>query len=103
MSEQSARQEDSGSSGALTTPVLTGAGLAVGSSDGGLYLIDPRTGKEVWHYHESVRLLGVSSSPTVDGRQLLFVSNAGYLYSMICPSPDRYEADTPYPSWHQAP
>jgi len=91
---------DSGSAGALTTPVITDAGLLVSSSDAGVYLVDPRTGKEIWRYHEPVRLLGVSSSPTVAGRQMLFVSNAGYLYGMIAPSPDRYEPDTPYPSWH---
>lgn len=78
---------DSQTSGALTTPVLTDAGLVVASSDGLVYLVDAETGAEVWRYHEPRRLNGVTSAPTVAGRQLLFVSNAGWLHSMIVPRP----------------
>ncbi len=75
----------SGTTGAITSPRLTEAGLVVGSSEGGVYLVDPDTGEERWRWHEPFLLRGVSSVPVVDGRQLLFVSNAGYLYSMLVP------------------
>ncbi|NCG22497.1 MAG: PQQ-binding-like beta-propeller repeat protein [Rhodobacterales bacterium] len=76
---------ESGTSGALTSPVITPAGLVVASSEGGVYLIDATTGKESWRFHESYLLQGVSSEPTVLGRQMFFVSNAGNLYAMVVP------------------
>jgi len=76
---------ESGVSGSLTMPVATKAGVFVGSSDRGLYLLDASTGDEVWRFHEDFILGGVSSAPVVAGRQLLFVSNVGNLYAMIAP------------------
>ncbi|MEQ1501620.1 MAG: PQQ-binding-like beta-propeller repeat protein [Myxococcota bacterium] len=78
---------DSGTTGALTSPVETPAGLLVGSSEGSVYLVDPKTGDELWRWHEPYLLRGVSAEPAVDGRQAVFVSNAGYLYSLIVPAP----------------
>lgn len=86
---------DSGSTGALTTPILTGLGLIVASSEGGIYAVDPDDGGLVWAWHEPYRLRGVSSRPAVEGRQLLFVSNAGFLYSLLSPAP----VDPPEPLW----
>lgn len=74
---------ESGSTAALTAPVLTPAGLIVGSSQSGVYLVDATTGQELWRFHESHLLQGVSSRPVIDGRQMYFVSNAGWLYSFI--------------------
>jgi outer membrane protein assembly factor BamB len=76
---------DSGTTGALTQPLDTEAGLVVASSEGGVYLVDTLTGVERWRWHESFQLEGISTRPAVDGRQLLFVTNAGYLYSMLSP------------------
>lgn len=76
---------DSETTGALTAPVITEAGLVLGSSQGGVYLVDDETGDEIWRYHERRLLQGVSSQPLVDGRQLYFVSNAGWLYSFVVP------------------
>ncbi len=76
---------DSGTSGALTTPVVTDAGLVVASSEGGVYLVDAASGEERWRWHERWRLQGVSSVPAVDGRQMVFLSNAGMVYSMLAP------------------
>ncbi len=76
---------ESGNTGALTTPILTDAGLIVASSEGGVYIVDETSGEEVWRFHESYLLQGVSSEPTVMGRQLFFVSNAGNLYAMVVP------------------
>lgn len=82
---------DSATTGAVTTPVLTPAGLLIGSSEGGLWLLDPESGEIRWTYDRAL-LDGVTSTPTIDGRQLLFVTNAGRLYSMLAPMQDR-EAD----------
>lgn len=72
----------SGTTTALTTPVATEAGLFVGASAGGLYLIDPETGAESWAYREPVLLQGLTATPVVVGDQLLFVTNAGRLHAM---------------------
>lgn len=74
---------DSGASAALTAPVMVEAGLLVGSSAGGLFLVDSDGGRELWRFHEPWLLQGVSATPVVSGRQLLFVSNAGYLHSLL--------------------
>ncbi len=71
---------------ALTTPQWTPAGLVVGSSTGGVWMIDPETGREVWEFGEPYLLTGVSSVPVVADRQLLVVTNAGRLYSFLAPS-----------------
>ncbi len=71
--------------GALTTPVLTGAGLVVGSSSGTVHLVSTDDGTTVWTYQPMFVMEGVSTAPVVDGRQLLFVSNAGKLYSLLAP------------------
>lgn len=83
--------------GALTTPVVTEVGLLVASSDGQVYLIDPATGRERWRYHEPTRLTGVTSAPSVEGRQVVFVTNASYLHSMLAPEREPIEHPPPYP------
>jgi outer membrane protein assembly factor BamB len=75
----------SGRGGALTTPVLTEAGLVVGSSLGVLAIVDPLRGTTAWRWHEDRRLQGISVAPAVEGRQLLVVSNAGRIYAMLSP------------------
>ena len=77
---------DSGTGGALTTPVQTDFGLLIGSSDGGLYALDPNTGRELWRFRQDFLLEGVTAAPSVVGRQLLFTTNAGKLYSMLAPA-----------------
>lgn len=76
---------DSGLSGSLTEPVETPAGLVVASTEGVIQLVDPDDGTLVWRWDERYELEGISARPAVDGRQLVFVSNAGYLYSMLSP------------------
>jgi outer membrane protein assembly factor BamB len=76
---------DSGTGGALTAPTATPAGLLVGSSDGGVYLVDPRTGRQLWAYDPGYQLVGVSASPFVEGRQAVFTTNAGRLVSVVVP------------------
>jgi len=76
---------DSGTSGSLTEPVETPAGLVVASTEGVIQLVDAEKGELVWRWDERYELEGISSRPAVNGRQLVFVSNAGYLYSMLSP------------------
>ncbi len=79
---------ESGTNTALTTPIPTDAGLLVGASGGdGLFLIDPDTGATVWRWREPYVLEGVYAPPTVVDDQVLFVTNAGRLYSMVAASP----------------
>ena len=76
---------DSDTAGSLSTPVVTKAGLFTSSSEGGVYLVDIKTGTEIWRYHEELNLIGVTSAPAVDDRQLVFVTNAGNIVSMVTP------------------
>lgn len=78
----------SGSTGALTAPVLTPVGLFVGTSDGTIHLVDDETGRQLWKFQPEYQLVGMSASPVAAGRQLLFVTNAGYLYSLLAVPPE---------------
>ncbi|MCB9667912.1 MAG: PQQ-binding-like beta-propeller repeat protein [Alphaproteobacteria bacterium] len=72
----------SGTTTALTTPVLTDAGLFVGASAGALNLVDPATGEAIWTWREPVLLEGLNATPVVYGDKILFVTNAGNLHVM---------------------
>jgi outer membrane protein assembly factor BamB len=78
---------DSQTKASLTTPLWTDAGLLVGSTAGGLYLISPTDGKEVWRLDMGNLLSGVSVQPAVEGRQVVVVTNAGNLVSVVAPGP----------------
>ncbi len=69
---------------ALTQPVWTKAGLVVASAGGELVILDPQTGEQRWRYTERL-LSGLSVAPRISGGQMLFVTNAGKLYSMLSP------------------
>lgn len=77
---------DSGGSGAMTSPQVVPAGLVVSSSDSTLWILDPETGAETWRYEPGYYLDGVSVAPTIWGRQLLAVTNAGNLLSFVVPT-----------------
>lgn len=78
-------QWTAGNSGALSTPVPTDAGLLIASSEGGVYLIERNTGYELWRYRGERHLAGVTAAPAVEGRQMLFITNAGWVHSMLSP------------------
>ncbi len=78
---------DSQTTGALTRPQLTPAGLLVGSSDGTLYLIDPDSGLETWRWDPDLMLDGVTVAPLLSDRQAIVVTNAGRLMSLVVPEP----------------
>lgn len=76
---------DSETTGALTRPEAVAGGLLVASSDGGLYLIDAGSGKLTWEYEPLHLLDGFSANPLVIDRQLVVITNAGQLISLISP------------------
>ncbi len=76
---------DSETKAALTTPLWTNAGLLVGSSAGGLYLISPRDGTERWRLDTGNLLSGLSVAPAIDGRQVVILTNTGNLVSLVAP------------------
>ncbi|MCB9791821.1 MAG: PQQ-binding-like beta-propeller repeat protein [Alphaproteobacteria bacterium] len=76
---------DSETTGALSRPQLTETGLLVSSSDGSLYLVDPETGEQTWTYDPGYLLDGITAAPVVVGRQVLVVTNAGRLLSLVVP------------------
>jgi outer membrane protein assembly factor BamB len=78
---------ESPSSGSLTQPVVTDAGILIGSSTDSLYLIDDESGEEIWHFEPGYRIAGVSANVAVDGRQVVMVTNAGRIMSLVVPEP----------------
>lgn len=78
---------DSQTGASLTQPVWTEAGLLVGSSASGVFLVDPKSGKELWELELGYTLAGVSARPAVAGRQAVVVTNAGNILSIVSPSP----------------
>lgn len=77
---------DSETSGALTEPQITPAGLMVASSDGGIWLVEPTTGQTAWTYDDGVMINGLSVAPTVQGRQVVAITNAGNILSLLVPA-----------------
>ena len=74
---------DAPSESALTTPVLTTAGLFVGTADGGLFLIDEDSGDESWSLMAGRKMSGFSADFAVDGQQMVVVTNAGKIMSLV--------------------
>ena len=71
--------------GALTAPVLTEAGMFIGSSNGGVTLLDEATGEVEWTLEPGYRISGVSAEIAVNGRQMVVVTNAGRIISLVAP------------------
>ena len=84
---------DSGTETALTAPVPTPAGLLVGASGGSVYLVSPETGEERWRWEPGYHPSGITVPPSVDGRQAVVVTNAGYIASFVVPSDDQGRLD----------
>ena len=71
--------------GSLTSPVVTDAGLFVGSSNGGVFLVDTDSGQTQWEMDAGYAIAGVSAELGVDGRQMVVVTNAGRILSLVVP------------------
>lgn len=76
---------DSDTTGALTRPQVLEAGVLVGSSDGSLYLVSRHDGTLLWEHDPGHLMDGITVAPLVVGRQLIAVTNAGRLLSMLSP------------------
>jgi outer membrane protein assembly factor BamB len=90
---------DSETSGAITEPQFTAAGLLVASSDGGLWLVDPSTGQSDWTYDDGVMINGVSVAPAVEGRQVVLITNAGNILSLLVPESPQVTPEVLEPPW----
>lgn len=75
---------DSETTGALTQPQALDAGLLVSSSDGSMYIVDSE-GSLVWEYDPGFLLAGITVAPVIVGRQLVAVTNAGWIMSLLSP------------------
>ncbi len=75
------------SGGSLTQPVVTDAGIFVGSSTDSLYLIDEDSGEDLWMFEPGYTLTGISANIATDGRQIVVVTNAGRIVSLVVPTP----------------
>ncbi len=90
---------DSDTSGALTQPQITPAGLLVASSDGGLWLVDEATGLATWTYDDGMMINGISVAPVVDGRQIAMITNAGNIVALMVPSEPQGSDTHQEPPW----
>ncbi len=90
---------DSKTTGALTQPQLTPAGILITSTEGSLYLVDPDTGTLTWDHAPDISVQGITATPAVAGRQVIAVTNAGNILSLISPLPDAAEP----PWWTETP
>ncbi|MFK7928815.1 MAG: PQQ-binding-like beta-propeller repeat protein [Myxococcota bacterium] len=76
---------DSGRGASLVSPVITPGGILIAGTGGSLALLDPKTGQGTWAWHGDYVLNGLSASPSIDGRQMVFTTNAGRITSMLVP------------------
>jgi len=72
----------------LGPPRRAGGSILVGEVDGTLYALDRFDGKRKWRFipPDGTRLAGVATAPAVVGRQVLFPSASGTLWSLIAES-----------------
>ena len=68
-----------GKGGQLTPPLMVAQYLVFAGTDSGLYVIDRETGTLLQFFSPGP---GISGEPTLHGRDLLVLSNGGYLYRM---------------------
>ena len=72
----------------LSSPRRAGGSILVGDVDGTLYALDRFEGTQQWRFipPDGTRLAGVATAPAVVGRQILFPSASGTLWSLIAES-----------------
>ena len=71
-----------------SSPIVVGKRILVGSSDGNLYELDARSGKELWRFEAGGP---ISASPAVGERALVIGTQDGVLYCFG----ERIRAETP--------
>ena len=65
----------------------------MGTTSGGLHLIDTDTGEERWRYVGGVTLAGFSAELEAEGRQLVVVTNSGRILSFVDASDGTADAE----------
>jgi hypothetical protein len=63
----------------------TEVGLLVGAAAGGLTLLDPSDGAVLWNWQPGWHPSGITASMAVEGRQVVVVTNAGWVRSFVSP------------------
>lgn len=66
-----------------TPPVIASGYVIVGAHRGTLDVLDRYTGRHLWQFRPQEWLEGISAAPLVDGRQVIFLSNSGRMYSLV--------------------
>ena len=67
------------------SPELSWSNVPAGTKSFALVMVDPATGAELWRYAPPFVVEGIASAPAVDGRQAVFVTQAGYVVSLLAP------------------
>lgn len=69
----------------FSTPVRVGGSILVGDVTGTLHALDRFEGAEQWKFQpmDGTRLAGVAAAPSVQGRQVLFPTAGGRLWSLV--------------------
>ena len=83
----------------FSTPVRAGGSILVGDVTGTLHALDRFEGMEQWTFQpmDGTRLAGVAAAPAIDGRQVLFPTAGGRLWSLIA-DPGAGEDDSEEPA-----
>jgi len=68
-----------------STPIITGDYVIVGTDKTPIYIFDILTGRIKWRF---IQKGGISGTPYVDGQNLYFLTNGGYIYRL---SPSRFD------------
>ena len=91
---------DTQTESALVRPVPSEAGLVIASTGGGLFILDPVSGKERWRWEPGYLVSGISAPPAIEGRQMVVVTNVGDIASFVVPRPEPAQVDRSRPdSW----
>ncbi|MGC6508273.1 MAG: PQQ-binding-like beta-propeller repeat protein [Myxococcota bacterium] len=90
---------DSEIQAALSEPILSDMGIIVSSSGGTVYCIDPETHNLRWQFQPDYHISGLQHSPVIDGRDIVWLSNHGFLYAFRFPEPEHKSCPGVFCNW----
>ena len=90
---------DSEIQAALSEPVVSEMGILVGSSGGTVYCIDPQSQELVWQFQPDHHISGFQHSPVIEGRDIVWLSNSGFLYAYRFLAPAHENCTGIFCSW----
>ena len=90
---------DSDIQAALSEPLVTEMGIIVSSSGGTVYCIDPETQEMSWEFQPDHHISGLQHSPVIDGKDIVWLSNAGFLYAYRFPEPEHQSCAGIFCDW----